>query len=327
MAIQTKNQFEFFKVIRHKVEPEANLARTIAQLICVSESTAYKLISQEMSLVGPKYRILRDFYSVSIENFYLGDPEKQTLSDIIHLPIDDMEKYLKNLELMYTKLKEKASECTVSWAATAIQIPVFHMLAFPELTFLSMYARSRNSNNKTQSFEAFVQSIPAKEIAAIHKKIYLLMKSMDAKVVVLEVGLSYYKDLIMEVYNTRGFDHKDTAIRLLNQTSDMILQMMEWAESGSMDGEGKFNLHVSKLDLLNNMILLFSDGKPYHYVDLSMGAQVLFNGSDVLCKQAENTLNYLTHKNPCMCGGGATLRDEIFNKVLMDLADTINKLH
>lgn len=327
MTNQRDAQVEFFFRIKKKLAPNINLAQKIMKMLSVSKSTAYKLIRGEIGLHVDHYRILKKEFALSIENFYLGDPTKQSLFDMVHLPVNDMRVYVMNTKYMYRMLREEAKQANMSWGAIANHISVFHILGFPELAFLRMYARSGYETDEKQSFEAFIESIPANEIKEYHLKIFELLKEMDSTEVMLESALLYYDKLILEVFHAGGFAQRETAIRLLDQTSEMIVQIKNWSASGVKDGNGKFKLHFSKLEIQQNVMLFFKNGIPSHICEMTMGDYLLLNGSEVLCKENADILNSLTRKNACMCGVGETRRNELFNKAILEIVDTKDMLH
>lgn len=327
MLKQKDPQEEFFLRISKKLGPNTNLAQVIIDLLSISQSTAYNLIKGKTRLQVHQYRILKKKFDISLENFYLGDPTKQSLFDIIHLPVDDMEVYVKNTQYMYRMLREEAKQANVSWGAMANHIPIFHILGFPELALLRMYERCKHEADKKPSFETFKESIPVQTINENHLKIFKLLKEMDSTEVMLGSALQYYNYLILEVFHAGGFAQRETAIRLLDQTCDMIRQIKNWAARGIKDGEGKYRLHFSKLQIQQNVMLLFKNGVPSHICEMTMGDYLLLNASEMLCKENADILNSLTRKNACMCGVGESKRNEMFNMAILEITDTKDMLH
>lgn len=326
MANYKDAQVEFFNRIKEKLAPNTNLAQKIEELINVSRSTAYKLISGEFELHVDQYRILKKEFAVSIKNFYLGDPTKQSLFDLIHLPVDDMEVYLTNIRYIYQLLSEEVQRTNLSWGAMGNHISVFHILGFPDLAFLRMYARSSYETDKKPSFETFTESISAIKIKEYHLKIFQLLKQMDSTEVILESALLYYPKLILNVFHAGGFAKRDTAIHLLDQTRDMIIQIKNWSARGVKDGDGQFKLHFSNSEIPKSMMLFFKNGGSSRICKMSVGDYLMLTEGDVLGREAEDILISLTRQNACMCGVGETRRNELFNKAILEIEDAKDML-
>ncbi len=130
-------QSVFFDRIKSKLSPEQNLVDTIAELLSVSDDSAYRRIRGDKLLNINDLQLLANAFNLSLDELIMGGNqgiffEHQSIKKMkldFNSYFHDMAKTMKRLQ--------SAPGCKMVYAA--MDVPIFHYFNFPEIILFKTY--------------------------------------------------------------------------------------------------------------------------------------------------------------------------------------------
>ena len=143
--LSTELQVSFFKKIKEIVPPHVALVDDIAELLNISNDSAYRRIRGEKPLAFDEIQILAAHYEISLDQFLRLKTNNFVLSgNLVSLEKFEMGKYLHGIADLMTSFSDSQKK---EMFLLNKDIPIFHNFMFPELAAFKCYFWSRYNFN------------------------------------------------------------------------------------------------------------------------------------------------------------------------------------
>jgi hypothetical protein len=322
--IMDKNiQQYFFEIVKSKISGNHSCPAEVGGLLDISMSSAYRKIRGETKITFKELRILCNHFSISMDEILNYSPQKGIFFQFADSAIweNNRTRYIHYIENLYETLADHlSSTANGELFCTACDIPIYHLVNFPELLFFKFYSEhipdisdisysyfcsqlDKDAIVKSceQITKAYMQ-IPSKEIWT-YRTIEPMLQSIE-----------YYEDTV-------SLDKK-TASLLLDQLLELIDTIKKYADTGSKrNGKTPFYMYLCPVDIKHDLILFSQNGKLTCAIALFINNNAVSNDMPV-CDMAEKWINGLISKSVLVKGTSGKERRHFFHT----LTDRINSV-
>jgi len=288
-AITQKNmlQQEVFNMIRQRIAPNLSMPDEIAELLQISNDSAYRRIRGEKLLTFEELIVLCKKYRLSLDRIVSLQSDNVLFNTTQVAPGHfDLGTYLDTL-VTYMQPIAQAGEKLISYEAK--DIPLFYYFYFPKLAAFKYFFWMKTvlclESHSTLLFEDNdlepVIRKPGSEIVQLYNRIPSAEIWSTASIHATLKQIAYYQASGL-------FRHKDTATTLLHDLSQLVAHVKTQAEAGSKSAPGKttgaadYRLFINDIVLGQNSVVIEADGQ----------LRVFIN---------HNTLNYMSTADPGFC--------------------------
>lgn len=328
-----KTDFEmqevFIKHLKQVVPPNVSLVDDIADLLNISNDSAYRRLRNETELsLDETYRICKH-YRISIDSVFSNKGDSVTCNYIkLTDSADNFESYLTSLLTQLQRLS-KTEDAKIIYAAE--EIPIFHSFYSKELAAFKLFYWQRSVLNvpeyQTRKFDW--DSIPEKQLQLatdIHDT-YIKVPSIeiwtDETIQTTIKQIEYY-------FESGAFKEKDDAILVLQELKKMMQAINHYAEHESKSEPGKkpsvsLNLYNSDLVIGTNCIHVNLGGTVFSYISFNT-LNSLTTTNQEFCEEIEHWMKNLIKKSTLISGIAEKQRFQFFSKAYKAIDQCIERV-
>ena len=308
-----EGQIHLFEVIKHKISNRQRLADVIEELLGVSSDSAYRRIRGETELTFSELKKICDKFNLSMDEIlnYKSNQGALFRYDSVHLM--DNEIYLVRLKRMLDVFKS-ASDKEITH--TARSIPLYHLVLFPDLAYLNLYSWShifQDKANKPFSFDDFCSSLDKEKIVSMYQQIHHAQMLIPMKEIWTGQTLEVTLKLLDYFYSTGVFENKDTVLYLLDQLSQLMNMIHQYAVDGHKGNEIKtpFFLYDCSVDMCHNCMLIMNGDKLSMTIRLHL-VNFIDTDNEVLCNAQLKWQRGLISKSTPISGEASAMQRFLF---------------
>lgn len=327
-----KTDFEmqemFIKHLKQVVPPNVSLVDDIADLLKISNDSAYRRLRNETELsLDETYKICKH-YRISVDSVFSSKGDSVTCNYIkLTDSAENFESYLTSLLTQLQRLS-KSENSKIVYAAE--EIPIFHSFYSKELAAFKVFYWQRSVLNvpeyQTRKFDW--DSIPEKQLeltSAIHDT-YLKVPSIeiwtDETIQTTIKQIEYY-------FDSGAFKEKEDAIRVLQELKKMMQAINDYAEhehkSDNSSPNTSFSLYNSDLVIGTNCIHVNTGGTAFSYISFNT-LNSLTTGNQEFCEEIEHWMKNLIKKSTLISGIAEKQRFQFFSKAYKAIDQCIERV-
>ena len=312
-------QLEFVKKVKEMVPSSHSFVDELADLLQVSNDSAYRRIRGETALSIDEVVLLCNHYRISFDSF-----SKQHRGSVTFNcnSLDNQDKSLENyLNKILTDLKQIQSFEQKEIIYAAEDVPIFHNFAFPELTAFKLFYWNRSMLD-VPSLEGkkFDFSVVSKEFVSLVKEIFNTYITIPSIEIWTEETVSSLLKQVQFYWDSGIFQNKKDALLVCDQIQQMLTQIEKQAAAGSKilekrsaQYDNNFTLYNSELMIGNNTILVSMGNIKVSYLSYhSFNSMTTTNVN--FCNDSENWLKNLVRKSTLISGVSEKQRYQFFRK-------------
>ena len=252
-----------FSQIKKRVISQTDWAREIGDLLQVSREAVYRRERGEVTLDLQEIEKLCQHYRISIDSLIEGRKERIsfTYNSLVVHKGSSYKTYLQGLRDLLKQIEE-ASEKEILFCAD--DIPLFHFMSFPELTFFKLYAWSQSLKNIEpdmlyEDFEQELQNLDFQKLFSDISKSYRMIPSRE---IWTEQTIQPILTLI-EYFNDIGcFANSDSKFKLCKQLLELISRLERWTMLEEKRKGVDFGFYLSPIDTgISHMLCMFDSKK------------------------------------------------------------------
>jgi len=304
----------FIKKLKESVSPNVSLAEELADLLKVSNDSAYRRLRNETEFTLKEVYTISKHFNFSVDSLFSFKNDNVTCNYIkLTDSADNFEKYLSTLgkEMkMLISLENKK----VIYAAE--EIPIFHSLGFEPLRAFKLFYWQRSVLNvaEYQSKKFALDIIPKKimNIAAEVYDYYVQLPSIeiwtDKTILTTVRQVEFY-------FESGAFKEKEDALLILEHMHKMADLLNHWAEQENKNPKaGKqqnFWLYNSDLIIGNNCIHVATDNFNSSYISFNT-VNSLTTSNQSFCEEVEHWMKNLMKKSALISGSAEKQRFKFF---------------
>lgn len=321
-------QINLIKKIKQMIPPQYALVDELAELLDISNDSAYRRIRGETALSLDEAFILCNHFKIPFDSINSREAGTVTFNyNPLESSESSFEKYLKSIQSDLKRI-ESFKEKEIIFAAE--DIPLFHHFNYPTLCSFKIFYWNKSILN-VPTFEGlkFGTELIDDSMLAIAKDIYKnYCKIPSIEIWTEDTIVSTVKQI--EFYWDSGlFSGSDSAIAVCDDLLLMLAQLQRQAESSSkVSAENKsaefhdnFQLYNSEVMIGNNSILVKMNEARASYLSHHTFNSMLTTNA-MFCNETEEWLKNLIKKSILISGVGEKQRYQFFKK----LRETVNEL-
>lgn len=306
-----------------KMPPGQMLAFALKQLLGLSDSAAYKKIRSESELGSEEIAAIAQHFDISLDRYVHSD--KPGRASFYYPPLGQAFRSPADLlRILSAEMAHILSTPQPSvWYATN-EVPIFHYMPHPCLLAFKLYiwsriswalpdyARAKFSATKMyeqcpaieqhrQEIAAFYAQVPTREYWPLHI-------------------LDHTLNQIRHCAQARFFAEADTPRTLLAELRAMLYTSLEAAHSGHKlmtpdEPGGGFDLFFNEIGYTNNVILIFSEGRPVTLFTTLDNPNFIKSADTEICQKMEQWIGRIERSAVRISGGGEQQRHWLFEHV------------
>jgi len=279
-----EEQIRLFEAIKRKISDRQRLADVIEELLGISSDSAYRRIRGETELTFSELKKICDKFNLSLDEIlnYKSTQGAVFHYDSVHLM--DNEIYLTRLKRMLDVFKSASDKEIIH---TARSIPLYHLVLYPELAYLNLYSWNNifmDNASKSISYDDFCSTLDKEKIVSMYQLIHHAQMLIPTKEIWTGQTLGVTLKLLEYFYSTGSFGKKDTVLYLLDQLSQLMDMVHQYADDGHKGNEQKtpFSLYDCSVDMCHNCMLIMNGNQLSMTIRLHL-VNFIDSENEVLC--------------------------------------------
>ncbi len=323
-------QLQFIKRLKDLIPSNHSLADVMADLLQVSNDSAYRRIRGDTSLTLDEVAILCKHFNITLDT---ANSEFKGSVTFRYRPLGRKEDAFEDyFESVLTDLKQIKAFPKKEIIYSAEDIPVFHYYQFPELTAFKIFYWTKSVLN-LPNFEGkkFSPEKISQHLIRLAREVFDTYVTIPSTEIWNGETISGMLKSIEFYWESGLFADKDIALKVIAQLSEMLRYVQRQAEHSSkfIPGEGKLNaefennfqLYNSEVMIGNNCILVLAENFRANYLSYHTFNSMVTTNPEY-CQETEDWLKNLIRKSVLMSGVAEKQRYRFFK----DAQEAIDKL-
>ncbi len=324
-------QNAFFERIRMKLNSNLSLVNEIADVLRMSNDSAYRRLRGETALSLNEAFVLANHFQIALEEIapVKSDAVLFGRSTFRDQP-EDFKNYLKATEEYFRRIYE-CKEKMGYYAAK--DIPVFYFFQIEELARFKLFfwIKTIKGNQKIETEKFSFEAVPdeyVKQGKAIAKMYFHIPFSeiwSEETITAVLHQINYFNE-------AGWFANRNVPIRLCEKLEELFTIIQQQAQTGLMHFDGKLSHPDTPYELFYNDLVAL-DNSIYIKTDQFNMALVSYNSMDYLftfhpgfCKETEEFLLTQQRKSLQLSGAAEKERNKFFNRMQGRIAALKQKL-
>ena len=321
-----EEQIRLFEILKANIPEHYRLADMIEELLSVSANAAYRRISGEKPLTFPELVKICRHFNLSVDKLINQSSEQGALFRYATIDINNMggyRQYMKGILEFLTRLKSAPAK---ELLFTAVDVPFYHFLKFPELTFFKLYCWDDTVNRTRITYEEFREKLDGEPLVKLYEQITNIYAAIPAKEVWTNQTIDTIIRLLDYYYETGAFAGKGTVFALLEQLSQLMDNIRHDAENGYKgEKQTPYALYLSSVDLSNNFMLARMGDRLACNIKLYTINSITTENQS-LCAETEKWINDLISKATLISGTSGKERFRFFQTSKNKIGELVNRI-
>ena len=326
-----EEQIRLFEVIRQKISDRQRLADVIEELLGVSSDSAYRRIRGETELTISELIKICDKFNLSMDEILNYKSNQGALFRYDPINLMDADVYINRAKRMVDMLNNVKSASNKEIIYTARNIPLYHLVLYPELAYLNLYSWNnifQENAQKSISYDDFCSNLDKEKIISMYQQIHHAHTSIPTKEIWTVQTVSVTLKLLEYFYTTKSFGKKNTVLNLLDQLALLMDTVHQYANDGHKGDEQKtpFSMYNCSVDMCHNCMLVMKGNQ------LSMTLRLhtvnfIETDNEVLCNATLKWQRGLITKSTLISGESSEMqRFRFFESVKKKIENLVKKV-
>ena len=248
-----------FDEIRARIPIESTWSRELAKTLHLGRDAIYRRERGEVQLTLKEVELLCKKFGISLDKYLLAD-QYAVVFKHTSLNRDDLYNYkqyldqlLKHLHMIHSCQRKEIIFC-------ADDIPIFHFMDFPELTYFKLYTWNQAVLNLGTPFEAFVYELKKQNLEPTFKKLHEIYQAIPSREIWTKSTISPFLELLAYYQSINSFQSEQSIITLNRQLKQLVENLKAWTMGQEKQSGVGFDLYVSPVNLgLSQMVCQFDE--------------------------------------------------------------------
>jgi len=249
-----------FQKVRDLFPDNSEWSQKIADTLKISRVSVYRREREEVPLIAREIELLCREFSISLDEFLLSGPQT-IMFRYTSLNMEKMDNYVHYIHSLLAHLEQVVKSDDKEILFCADDIPIFHFMAFPELTYFKLYTWNQSVMDLGIPFEEFVYEIKKLHVDDLFNKLHALYLKIPSREIWSGLTMMRFLELL-EYYESIGsFQSKGSVETLMLQVQGLLDNLKSWTLSQEKDLGVSFELYNSPLDLGLSQMLCRQQGQ------------------------------------------------------------------
>ncbi|MGK6353496.1 hypothetical protein [Parapedobacter sp. DT-150] len=310
-----------FDRIRSMLPSHIKPVNEITDLLGINVNMAYDRISGRVPLRLEEAGILCRHFGISLDA--LTAHKSDTIPfHYVPLAVGDPEQYLRYMLGLRASMERLAAAEDAELMFAADDIPVFHFMPFPELTYFKLYAWNRTMNGVEGSYEQFARSADRPELRAVFRGIAAAYLRVPTIEIWTEETINPILRLLAHYRALGTFDRPETVDKLCGQLLELIGGVQHWATASRKgdDSDVPYAFYLCPVQAGSSIMLTHCDGEPAVRMKLYTINSIATSDSR-LCDETRKWLVQTVSKSTNLSGSSEIRRTHFFNTMKEKILD------
>lgn len=316
---QSTLQSDFFKLIKEQLPNNISLVDEVADLMGLSNDSAYRRIRGETELSFEEIKALSNHFRISLDGVVGAS------TDTVNFNFQEINEteysYLDYMKSVYTALEQIKKATDKEIIFTANDIPFFHLYHVPEVAAFKSFVWQKTvlsyEEMKGKKFSLNVIEDNVNEVSRHLKKAYNTVPSTE----IFHPGTIDMTLNQIEYYSVAGlFKNWKDAMLICDKLHELMDHLEKQAETGTKfspgekvtaDREGNYTLYYNDVFYINDAVLVKADNLKMVYL-IVMTLNTLTTHSGKFFQDFYNTVQNVISKSTLISGTAEKERSRVF---------------
>lgn len=315
-----------FSKIKIRIASKAEWAREIADLLYISREAVYRRERGEVILDLYELEKLCKHYKISLDSLIETHNERISFvynSIVVHQG-STYKTYIQGFRDLLKEVEE-AKEKEILFCAD--DVPLFHFMSFPELTYFKLYAWSQSLKNiePDMSYEEFEQELKNLELQKLFTDIAKSYRMIPSREIWTQETIQPIITLI-EYFNTIGsFKNPDSKLKLCKQLLELIARLERWTMLEEKRKGVDFGFYLSPIGTgISHMLCMF-DSKKIASIKLYTINSISTDDKQYIADHLD-WIKAIMSKSSCLSNSSENLRIQFFVNLRKQVQDLKKRL-
>ena len=308
-----ESQKRLFNYIQSILPDHVKPVNEISELLGTNTATTYERMGGRVPLKINELVSLAEHFNLSLDEA-LGLKNDNIPFSYVLLAADDPEQYIRYMRGLEASIKRLAAAEHMELTFAADDIPVFHFMNHPELTYFKLYAWYQSMSNVDGSYEQFMRSADDLELRGIFKGIAAAYRAIPTTEIWTEETISPMLSLLAHYRDFGKFDSSETLVMLCRQLLEILERVERWAADSRKDGDSNapYSLYLCPVQPGSSIMLSRRDGVPSVRIKLYTINSVATD-NPILCEETQKWMDQTISKSTNLTRSSEIARARFFD--------------
>jgi len=327
-----EEQILLFEMIKHKISDRQRLADVIEELLGVSSDSAYRRMRGETELTFSELKKICDKFNLSMDEILNYKSNQGALFRYDPMNLMDPNVYVNRAKRILDMISNVKSAPDKEVIYNARNIPLYHFVLYPELSYFNLYAWNnifQDNAQKPVSYDDFCINLDKEKIVSIYQQLHHAHTSIPTKEIWTVQTVSVTLKLLEYFYTTKAFGKKNTVLYLLEQLSHLMDTVHQCANDGHKGDEKKtpFFMYNCSIDMYHNCMLVIKGDQLLMSLRLHM-LNFIETDNEVLCNATLKWQRGLITKSTLISGESSEMqRFRFFESAKNKIENLVKKIN
>ena len=312
-----KIQNHLFDLIRKQLSPNVTLVDSIADILEISNDSAYRRLRCETLLDIQELMTLCSHFRISLDSLHVSDVVNFRYTP---LPADNtsLPTYLNGILAEMSRINSVTDKQIIF---TAEDLPIFHYFKYEVLTAFKLYYWNKSILNSPElNGKKFTPTLVDGALVKTAKEIYDLYIKIPSIEIWTEDTISAVVKQVEYYWESGLFEHKSDALIICEQLSDMLRTVQEDAALSTKERKVvqskavNYTLYRSEVTIGNNCIqVTMNDIKVIFFSFNTFNSMSTSNHA--FCQETDLWIKNLIFKSTQISGVAEKTRHQFFNQL------------
>ena len=248
-----------FQEIRNRIPSDTAWSLQVADLLHVGRDAVYRRERGEVQMTVDELEILCRKFSISLDRFVLTQQHAVVFKHT-SLNQENLINYTHYIGQLLQHLQMISSCHQKEIIFCADDIPIFHFMAFSELTYFKLYTWNQAVLNLGISYEEFVYELKKQNLEPVFRKLHQAYCAIPSREIWTRVTIQPFLGLLEYFQAIGSFSSERTSKTLIAQLKQLTANLKSWTKAQGKNGEVPFDLYLSPVNLgISQMLCCFDE--------------------------------------------------------------------
>lgn len=252
-------QTQLFDLLKAHFKTSTECYEAVSEVLCISPDAVKKIASGSTALSYERFVKLVKHFKIPLEHIQLQG--NMVHSRYISLRGDFVGNYLLYVANLAERLELLAGAESASISFAADEIPVFHFMRYPELTYLRLYFHSYEDFRHKCSFEEFVAYMDGFRLRDTFARIVSAYDRIPSTEIWNRTVADPIRRQILLISEIGAFEGKRTKTSISEQLIELVKQVESCCTVSSKPGGGRFDFFMTPFNVSPGMMLTECGGE------------------------------------------------------------------
>ncbi len=252
-------QVTLFQDAKNICHDKASFVEDISDLLCVSTDAAYRRIRGEKRISIDEFVTICLKYNIS-PNRYFNNNTKDVPFVFTKMTTDIFHEYSKYMEALLSNFELLINSENPEIITLANDIPIFHLLNYPQLGIFKVYSWAIGSGKFEGNFEEFIERLDdTLDINNVYSQLFNKYNQIPSVEIWTRQTIDPIIRLIDYYYQSGNIKSADMALSLCNDLLKLIESLKLQCNSSIKNECTQFLFYLSDMEIDNTFIMLKND--------------------------------------------------------------------